>query len=277
MIGGFAWKAQYVDKNGYIYTGDDAQYNLQTDAPAPYHAELAPVTKQFDCGQCHTTGYVSTSEGGAAQDGLAGMTGEFFAAGVQCEACHGMGSFHVNSRSASDIILDRTAKACATCHSRADGQRIAAADGFIMNYTQYDEMKAAKHQNLSCVDCHDPHVSVKHGETGGIVKACTTCHEGIKNPTHKGADCITCHMPHATKSAVAVNKYVADVQTHIFKINTSALGNMFSDNGTVANGAEGVTLGYVCYQCHKDDNNIGGPNSKKSLGILAGRAQGYHE
>jgi hypothetical protein len=98
----------------------------------------------------------------------------------------------------------------------------------------------------------------------------------MKNPTHNGADCITCHMPYATKSATSVNKYVGDVQTHIFKINTAADGQMFNEAGNVANGTDGVTLGYACYQCHKDEDNVGGSNSKRTLTQLSNRATNYH-
>jgi hypothetical protein len=276
VIGGFAWKYQFIDDEGYIYTGNDAQYNLKTSAAVPYHADVAPGTKEFSCGKCHTTGWESTQDGALPQDGLMGMGGSFFAAGVQCEACHGMGSIHAGSRSAEDIIIDTEALACGSCHSRNEDHSIAAADGFILNYTQYDELISSGHKNLSCVACHDPHASVKHGQTGGIVKSCTECHTNMKNPTHNGADCVTCHMPYATKSATSVNKYVGDVQTHIFKINTAENGQMFNEAGTVANGSDGVTLGYVCYQCHKDEDNVGGNNSHRTLRQLSSRARTYH-
>jgi hypothetical protein len=111
----------------------------------------------------------------------------------------------------------------------------------------------------------------------GIRTNCTDCHEGINNPTHNGADCITCHMPNATKSAVASNKYVGDVMTHIFKINAAEDGEMFNEDGTIANGETGITLAYACYQCHRDNDNIGGNNSRKTLKQLSDRATDYHK
>lgn len=276
-IGGFAWRSLFVDSNGYLYTGDDAQYNFQDGSVVPYHEEMAPGTKIYDCGRCHTTGYKSIADGGAPQDGLSGMDGEFFAAGVQCEACHGMGSDHRTSKSPDDITVDISASACGQCHARNDGSSITASAGFVANYSQYDEMLSAGHFELSCVDCHDPHISVKHDQVGGIVKACLECHEGIKNPTHRGADCITCHMSYATKSAMATNKHIADVKTHIFKINPDADGEMFNEDGTIANGSTGVTLNYPCYQCHQDSDGIGGDKSKKTLQQLSSRATGYHD
>ncbi len=275
VIGGFAWKYKLLDAEGYIYTGDDAQYNFATASAVPYRPKDAPGTVKFDCGKCHTTGWVSVDDGGVPS--LVGMDGEFFEQGVTCEACHGMGAQHAASRKTSDIILDTEASACATCHARNNGAQISAEAGFISNYSQYDELLSAGHKDLSCVACHDPHASVKHGETAGIIKNCTECHTDVKNPTHNGADCLTCHMPYASRSASSTNKYVADLKTHIFKVNPVADGKMFNSDGTIANGDSGVTLGYICYQCHKDAQGIGGSNTYKSLGELSDYATGYHE
>lgn len=278
VIGGFAWKYRFVDKNGYIYTGDDAQYNFQDQSIVGYHADEDPGTKIYDCGKCHTTGWVSVADGGSPQDGLPGMDGEFFAGGIQCEACHGMGSDHQITRSADDITISREAADCGKCHYRNEDHSIAASGGFIKHHEQYDEMISAGHADIvgGCIACHDPHVSVKHGQTGGIIKDCTACHEDIKNPTHNGADCNTCHLSYATKSAVAMNKYVGDVKTHIFKINPAADGEMFNEDGTLANGSTGVTLDFTCYQCHKDPGGVGGDASYKTLAQLSAKATGYH-
>jgi hypothetical protein len=276
-IGGYAWKYQFADANGFVYTGDDAQHNFQDNTTVPYLPAEAPGTVQFSCGKCHTTGWVGVAEGGSAQDGLAGMGGEFFDAGVQCEACHGMGSVHEYTRSSADIDISTDAALCGQCHSRNDDHSIAAADGFILNYTQYDEMLSAGHKDLSCVSCHDPHASVKHGQTDGIIKNCTECHADIKNPEHNGADCITCHMPYATRSATSINKYEGDVKTHIFKINPEEEGEMFSKDGSVANGSTGVTLEYVCYQCHRDYQSVGGTESRKTRRQLSAKATDFHK
>ena len=59
--------------------------------------------------------------------------------------------------------------------------------------------------------------------------------------------------------------------------NNAADGEMFNQDGTVANGSTGVTLSYVCYQCHKDADGIGGPRSTKTLEQLSAKAAGYHD
>jgi hypothetical protein len=276
VIGGYAWKYQFIDSEGYIYTGDNAEYHFATQSAVPYEADMAPGTKQFTCGQCHTTGWVSVDDGGSPQDDLLGMGGAFHSPGVQCEACHGMGAIHRFTQASEDIVVDLRASTCGTCHARNNGTVISAADGFILNYSQYDEMLATGHKDMNCVDCHDPHLSSKYGGEG-IVQTCTDCHTDMKNPTHNGADCITCHMPRATKSAAASTIYDADVMTHIFKINSAEDGEMFNAEGTLANGTSGITLAFACYQCHKDRQGVGGENSTKSLSQLAARADGYHD
>jgi hypothetical protein len=98
VIGGFNWKAQFVDKQGNVITGDaeaKTQYNLQNkvlklgDDWVAWHAG---ETVGFDCGKCHTTGYIPQGN----QDGLAGLQGTWHEDGVGCEGCHGPGSNHVN-------------------------------------------------------------------------------------------------------------------------------------------------------------------------------------
>jgi len=58
VIGGFWWKARYINNEGKIYTGPNRQYNIATDAFVAYH-DTIPGTKDYTCGGCHTTGYRS--------------------------------------------------------------------------------------------------------------------------------------------------------------------------------------------------------------------------
>jgi hypothetical protein len=84
-------------------------------------------------------------------------------------------------------------------------------------------------------------------------------------------------MPYATKSATSINKYVADMKTHIFKINPEEEGEMFSKDGSIANGSTGVTLEYVCYQCHRDYQSVGGTESRKTRRQLSAKATDFHK
>lgn len=281
VIGGALWKARFVDNNGYIVTGTNVQMNLENNTWSNYEPTTAVGTKPYDCGSCHTTGWVATTDGGVHQDGLVGFKGSFAAPGVQCEACHGPGGRHVAALGEKlEIVKDNSSAMCGQCHIRGSATTIPAKAGFIEHHEQYNEMLSAGHAGHKCVTCHDPHISTTRGMAGAIKIDCVTCHT---EPKYSGdfhneiTDCTTCHMPYATKSAVALNKYTADLKTHIFKINTSATGQMFSADGKFANGSTGVTLSYVCYQCHKDSEGIGGTRSKKTLGELSARAAGFHD
>ena len=80
VIGGYNWKARFVDQEGYIITGDEnatTQYNFYNpdldmgDNWVAYHA--GEENKPYDCGSCHTTAYSPQGN----QDGLPGMIGTF--------------------------------------------------------------------------------------------------------------------------------------------------------------------------------------------------------
>jgi len=274
VIGGFGWKARFIDSQGYIITGSSVQYNLETEAWVGYEASTPPGTKIYDCGSCHTTGWDETGQ----QDNLPGMGGSFAEPGVKCEVCHGPGSRHIETESAVDIIRNTNSSLCGECHTRNSENLIAASGGYIQHHEQYDEMRSAGHVVLECVECHDPHLGLSSPEYSrdAMLTQCKACHSTIQTTNHPYSDCITCHLPEATKSAVASNIYDGDVKAHIFKINTEAVSkdNMFYNNGALAYGA--ATLDFVCYQCHKDGNGIGGSGSTKTLQELSDMAVGIH-
>ena len=59
---------------------------------------------------------------------------------------------------------------------------------------------------MSCITCHNPHVSVKFTPRSHYLNACQSCHgnvpgqhlctETAANRAAKNNDCVTCHMPH---------------------------------------------------------------------------------
>lgn len=278
IIGGAYYKARFVDQDGYIITGDTVQYNLETQRWVGYHADELPGTKPYNCGACHTTGWVPTSMGSVSQDGMPGMWGSFAAGGIQCEACHGPGSRHVKTLSANEILVDRSSALCGQCHIRGSSDTIPASGGFIRHHEQYNEMLSGPHKNLSCNDCHNPHITVKRDVAGGIIKDCTDCHspDQYANDFHSNfAHCVDCHMPKATRTAEASNKYTGDIQTHIFAISSDPNAPMFNEAGNLAVGGY-VTLDYACYSCHKDPDGVGGDRSTKTMEELAARASGFH-
>ena len=286
VIGGYGWKARFLDSDGYIYTaGGQNQYNLATLGWVDYHKDEA--LKVYDCGACHTTGWQTLAENGDVhQDGLPGISGTWEEPGVGCEACHGAGEDHITSLDAADITVDNSSAQCGTCHIRDDQATIPASGGFIKHHEQYNELLAGSHtggvSDVGCNDCHDAHIGTRYGHAaaGGIVATCESCHaaQAATNAHISGPTCVTCHMAMATKSAVAVNSYTGDVRTHLFAINpdgTKVKADMFNEAGTFADKGW-VTLDVACYSCHKDEAGVGGANSIKTMTELSAKATGIH-
>jgi hypothetical protein len=270
VIGGYKWKSRYMDKEGYIITqglneeNDEAgntQYNYLVGYWSDYHADEEDGTKPYNCGSCHTTGWVpneNPEDLSGNQDGLPGIHGTFQQGGVQCIQCHG-GSKHADFGS-----IDASAEACGACHYRtappgAEVNVIPASGGWIKHHEQYNEFLAGPHADvMECTTCHDPHkrgeFSIKEG------RDCTDCHTDqaesyALNPMASyGVECKDCHMPYATKNAQPTGPYAADLQTHIFYIDTDPEANMFTDDGTFVklddNGKAAVTLDFACKRCH---------------------------
>ena len=305
VIGGYGWKMRWIANDGAIITGiENNQYNFETDAYSDYHFDDPDGTKPYDCGTCHTTGWVADTDwdtdGDTSdnQDGMAKMAGTFFAGGVHCEACHGMGSQHVFSRD-YDMNVDSSSEDCGRCHTRGGdngvshgGEIIEASGFFIKHHEQYDEWAHSPHSSVGgpgCVDCHDPHASVKFDDDamGEGVKAagdCGNCHTTQAGyQKHNGAaDCVDCHMAKASKSAVKIHEHQGDIRTHLFAINTGSVGKteMFNTEGSEVyqdgEGMSAVTLDFACYGCHQDGEGNGGTASERTLQELSDFAQDMH-
>ena len=274
-IGGYGWKMRWIDNNGYIITGIPSnQYNFETETWSDYHLDDPTGTKPYDCGKCHTTGWVDSDGIGDPnnQDGLEGMTGTFFAGGVHCEQCHGMGTRHVAAPDDFEMTMDSSSAACGSCHTRDAENRIAASSGFIKHHEQFDEWSHSPHNSsIGCNTCHDPHSSVKFDATmpgNGVLTVCTDCHttyDGANMKHNSVPGCVDCHMPKATRSAINLTAYVGDIRTHIFNINTDPVGKtdgMFTEDGKLVKmdevGQAAVTLDFACYSCHEDEDGAGG-------------------
>lgn len=249
VIGGYGWKARFLGTDGYIITaGGQNQFNLADSTWTDYHRD---EQKPYDCGPCHMTGY----DGSGHQDGLPGIVGTWAYPGVQCEQCHGPGSKHAVAPHGVDMTVDLSSYSCGQCHVRDDPNKIPASGGFIRHHEQYNEMLATKKAHFNCVECHDPHKRA-HWDPNGILVSCETCHPGQQVQQGLGMDalqCVDCHMPYATKSARSLAEYQGDVRTHLFRINTDSLAQMFDSTGSYANGY--LTLEYSCMyaSCHDGD------------------------
>jgi len=288
VIGGYNWKARFIDQEGYIITGADetatTQYNFanpvvgNTAGWVGYHA--GEVDKPFDCGRCHTTGYDPEGH----QGGLPGIIGTWEEDGIGCEECHGPASNHVDDPYGVKLLVDRDAEACGSCHIRdsyPEGKtEIDASGGFIRHHEQYEELFQTMHYALDCVDCHDPHAGVIQGrqevEIATVNIKCGNCHyeqaETQASTVMKNAvDCIDCHMPRIVKSAVGdADAHTGDIRTHLFAIDPNAT-DQFSEDGKTA--ISQITLDWACKSCHR----TGGTATAYNDATLKTEATGYHD
>jgi hypothetical protein len=280
VIGGYAWKARFIDQDGFVITGDaDAatQFNFanaRVDSRAEWVPYRAGRETPYDCGSCHTTGY--RAEGN--QDDREGLVGVWAFAGVQCERCHGPGSGHSEDPYGIKLAVERASQSCGQCHSRNDPAQIDTAGGFIRHHESYEELYSSKHFALTCVACHDPHASAVFDDPDvnpnrGIRQSCDSCHwqQVFSNNTqHRSVTCVDCHMPPMVQSAAgAPDRFKADMRSHLFSINPDAEAPQFRDEGAFS--MPYITLSYACLQCHNGDGG-----RERDLETLAQAAAGYH-
>lgn len=260
VIGGYGWKARFIDLNGFIITGEDVQYNLLTEGWVDYSTSSPLGTKPYNCGRCHTTGWsLFEDNGGFRQDDLPGMSGTFAQQGITCEACHGPGGDHVDDPSKLNIVVDTSKELCGSCHYRDSEHRIAASSGFIKHHEQYDELVNSPHRWMNCGQCHDPHKGVIYG-LGGLKNPdnCYTCHADQKMalPVKDNIHCTSCHMPLASKSATTtgIDGLLGDIHTHAFRLNVDPDEEMYTPDGKFvrldADGHAIVKVDFACIDCH---------------------------
>lgn len=276
VIGGYWWKARFMNKDGYIITDAPGQsgnaeylnqYNYANSAIGfdagwvPYKSGTENLP--YDCGSCHTTGYSPQGN----QDNLPGIIGTWAAPGVQCEECHGPGSLHASNPAGVAMKIDRDAELCGKCHRRGDVEQVDAKDGFIEHHEQYEELYQGKHVVLNCVDCHDPHTGVKQLEETDQPTTrtqCANCHfeqaKYQKNERHVGINlnCIECHMPRIVKTAWGdPAKFTGDIRTHLMAIDPGQLDQFYTvtlEDGTEKQYAYSqIGLNYACRHCHLPD------------------------
>jgi hypothetical protein len=282
VIGGYNWKARFIDQDGYIITGEDenatTQYNFYNeeldlgDEWVAYHPGEAELS--YDCGGCHTTGYLPEGN----QDGRPGLVGTWAFGGIQCEACHGPGSLHAGNPLAFQSVVDRDGEACGECHSRGAIEEVDASGGFIQHHEQYEELFQGKHVALDCVVCHDPHsgvVQLRQTDQPTTRTSCENCHysegQNFKLEPHP-RQCVACHMPRLTKSAVGdPERFTGDIRTHLMAIDPTQVGQ-FTEDGTVA--LSQLSLDYACRHCHVPAGD--GFASPKTDEELMEAAANYH-
>jgi hypothetical protein len=284
VIGGFSWKARFIDHDGYIITGDEdatTQYNfplidsrtgevIKEAGWVGYHA--GEENKPYDCGSCHTTAYNHDAETNMYD--MPGMIGQWTEEGVQCEECHGPGSLHVQEPIRAQMPIERSTEACGNCHYRGSEGVVESSGGFIKHHEQYEEIATAPHAAMECIDCHNPHQSAVYADeefnpNRGQRVTCTSCHfVQTRSPEHveNNVTCVDCHMPPMTASGARdADLLWGDVSTHLYQINTDTDAPQFTEDGSGV--MPYITLEYACTRCHSD----WGTNR------MARGAVGYHD
>jgi predicted CXXCH cytochrome family protein len=154
------------------------------------------------CIGCHTTGYSPQSR-------------QWTELNIGCESCHGPGSAHAAAPTKANILIDRTAEACGSCHIRGTdnatrfgfpttyrlGQPQTLLAGFTpipmtdagsifpdqrtsnrhrQQFIDYAKSRHYVNARMGCVSCHDPHVGTEGAARTQLRKPkstlCSTCH-----------------------------------------------------------------------------------------------------
>jgi hypothetical protein len=286
VVGGYHWKARFLDQEGYIITdGPGAtisnteylnQFNLanptlRVDQGAWSAYKPGQADVPYDCGGCHTTGYSSLGN----QDNLPGIVGTWAEPGVQCEACHGPGGNHVSNPQNVDMRIERDSEACTECHANGPVGPVEASNGFIQHHEGYEDLFPGKHFTIDCITCHDPHAGVeqlRQAEQPATRVECASCHyQQAQRVNHLPiATCVDCHMPRLIQNAIGVpERFMGDVRTHRVVIDPDQIGQ-FSEDGTVL---PQIGLDFACRGCHVE----GSVATPKTDDVLTGRANGIHE
>jgi hypothetical protein len=286
VVGGYNWKAIFLDKQGYLITDKPGavisdttylnQYNfankgLAKDAAwVSNHAGEAQL--EYSCGSCHTTGYDPQGH----QDDLPGIAGMWAAPGVQCEACHGPGSLHIADPRGVRMPIVRDMQMCAQCHFQSDIIPVGAPDSAKTSSTGANRFQG-KHLVMDCVLCHDPHagiVQLRQAQVRTTRIACETCHykeaKYQNSSVHpKVAVCTDCHMPLLYQSAWSDPvKFSGDIHAHSMAIDPTQI-TQYSQDGSLL---PQISLDYACRSCHHE----GGKAGAKTDDALLAKASGYH-
>jgi hypothetical protein len=301
VIGGYKWKARFMDQNGFIITSPKGEapdvekhkeYKNQWNFANEYVGKEAgfvlynsgKTTKDqpgliYDCGTCHTTGYSSWPPD-AHQDDMPGIKGTWAEAGIQCEACHGPGSLHAGNPQNFSVDVERSAALCGQCHDRGAQEMVDAKGGFIEHHEQYEELFQSKHITIDCVVCHDPHTGVEQLRQAGEQTTrtqCENCHfkEANNRKSMQSVACVDCHMPFIGKSAWGNGEtFRGDVRTHLMAIDVTTFDQFYTvKEGDVEKSyaLSQIGLNFACKSCH-------GPSGIMPLddASLQEEATGFH-
>jgi hypothetical protein len=293
VIGGYWWKARFLNQEGYIITGapgesGNSEYLNQFNHANPIlGANKGWVTYKsgtenlpYDCGTCHATGYSAQGN----QDDLPGIVGSWAEPGVQCEACHGPGSQHAQNPQGVNMRIERDSEACTQCHIQDGDYQVS--DGFISHHEQYGDLPQGKHALLDCVDCHNPHSGVKfpnQANQPATQAECANCHgdqarnQKVARHVELNVPCQECHMPHLIQSAWAnPDLSSGDMRTHRLVIDPTRIEQFYpatdAEGNEVQLSSDQISLNFACRHCH-----IPGTSVARDDQTLVDAAFDYHQ
>lgn len=160
VLGGHFGFGVFFDQDGYLITGEQSLWNIQSGRWAAYNPEQQ---SPYDCASCHTSGY----DPAGTQTEFPSLQGSWEQDGVTCEGCHGPGRDHIRSRRAEDILVDTSEGFCLTCHGENDAHPISG----------FGDVDLGNSHGGSCSMCHNPHVSFKYEFERSIWRECWDCHQ----------------------------------------------------------------------------------------------------
>lgn len=211
VIGGWYKEERYVIRRGTELISPPHEWNhvkktytiRRTSAGEPEFLDWRTA-----CVGCHTTGYNP-------------QTRAWSELNIGCESCHGPGASHASAPAKANIMIDRTAEACGSCHIRGTDNatkfgfptayRLGRPDTLLATFTpipmtdaasifpdqrtsrrhrqQFIDFAKSKHYaaQVTCVACHDPHTGTE------------VAYSQLKKP--KATLCNACHTAQATAFA----------------------------------------------------------------------------
>jgi predicted CXXCH cytochrome family protein len=290
VIGGYNWKALFLDKEGYIITdmpnntGDKEylnQWNFANELIGKKAGWVGYKSGEdkllFSCGECHTTGYTKIGN----QDGMPGLVGTWAQSGVTCEACHAPGSQHASDPQNIEMPVTSSSDLCTKCHSDADLSTVDNVEGANLLRPPAEAIYRGKHMVLDCVDCHDPHSGVVQARMQGqptTSTACVECHYKEANYQNNAShnvmklECTDCHLTRIVKAAWGdPTKFLGDIHSHQVAIDPSRFDQLVSTGDTQTYVLAPTGLNYACKQCHAS-----GRAMPKTDAELQAAAKGYH-
>jgi len=217
------------------------------------------------CFECHNTWFEH------ARGSLAEYKREEILLGVTCERCHGPGKDHVafhrsrpTETESHNILLpstlprERLIEVCTQCHGNAirhRGQALSFRPGDELDkhyrtvkpaYSEDDhvanqidglrESQCFRQSEMTCITCHDPHLTDKPTDGSNFSASCTGCHSSAE--CKKQADlpiairnkCSECHMRKYVKINVNFDhvddSYVPPTRRSSHRIAVDPIGTM---------------------------------------------------